>query len=139
MHNREHIVILRPGEQGILLHTMYYADEIRKVDEFRTDTRQIKENELKLATTLVESLAASFEPEKYTDTYRAALMSLIEARKAGRHLVEPPAPPHLAPVVDILDALKKSLENVKKPVKSVALAAAAEPAAAPKARRSRKS
>ena len=67
MHNREHIVILRPGARGILLHTMYYRDEIRQVDEFRTDTALVKDKELALAQTLIESLAAPFEPEKYHD------------------------------------------------------------------------
>src|ERR1700726_2717273 len=46
MHNREHIVILRPGKKGVLLHTMYYADEIRQVEEFSTDTSQVKEKEV---------------------------------------------------------------------------------------------
>ena len=49
MHNREHVVILRPGGKGILLHTMYYNDEIRQVEEFRTDTSVIKDKELALA------------------------------------------------------------------------------------------
>src|SRR5215472_1184987 len=74
MHNREHIVILRPGEKGILLHTMYYPNEIRQVEEFRTDTSHVKDNELKLAKTLVESLLAPFEPDKYKDEYRENLM-----------------------------------------------------------------
>ena len=64
MHNREHIVILRPGPRGILLHTMYFTNEIRQVDEFRTDLDLVKEKELALANTLIEALAAKFEPEK---------------------------------------------------------------------------
>jgi DNA end-binding protein Ku len=74
MHNREHIVILRPGKKGILLHTMYYADEIRQVDEFRTDTDLVKPNELAMANMLIDTLKADFEPEKYHDTYRDNLM-----------------------------------------------------------------
>ncbi len=130
MHNREHIVILRPGERDILLHTMYYRDEIRQVDEFRTDTSVVKENELKLATTLIESLAAPFEPDKYKDEYRANLLALIEAKKAGQQVVEPAPAKTLAPVVDILEALKMSLERAKKPAASVAVAASAATAAA---------
>ena len=67
MHNREHIVILRPGKNGVLMHTMYYSHEIRKVDEFRTDLSLVKEKELALATNLIEALAGEFEPEKYKD------------------------------------------------------------------------
>src|SRR5215831_16620835 len=81
MHNREHIVILRPGPKGILLHTMYYPDEIRQVEEFRTDTSLVKENELKMAKMLIDSLKAEFEPEKYKDAYREILTSMEKADK----------------------------------------------------------
>jgi len=142
MHNREYVVILRPGERGILMHTMYYADEVRKVDEFRTDTSLVKDKELSLAQTLIESLAGSFEPEKYKDTYRENLKALIAAKVEGREIVETPHPEHLAPVVDIMDALKMSLDRVKKPVRGVkepaAAAAAQAVQPAPKPKRNRK-
>jgi len=136
MHNREHIVILRPGARGILMHTMYYADEIRAVEEFRTDTSAIREKELELATTLVESLAAPFAPEKYHDTYRENLKGLIQAKVEGREVVETPAP-QMAPVIDIMEALKRSLEIAKKPVQSAA-EATEKPAAAPATKGRRK-
>lgn len=117
MHNREHIVILRPGDHGILMHTMYYADEIRKVDEFRTDTGLVKEKELELATMLIEALAATFEPQKYKDTYRENLRALIDAKVKGREVVETPAP-QMAPVIDIMQALKSSLALSRKPMGS---------------------
>jgi DNA end-binding protein Ku len=114
MHNREHIVILRPGQNGVLLHTMYYSHEIRKVDEFRTDLSLVKETELKLADSLIQHLAADFEPEKYKDMYRENLLGLIEAKKAGQEVVATPEPKQQK-VVDILEALKASLASVKKP------------------------
>src|SRR5436309_2809842 len=46
MHNREHVVILRPGDKGMILHTMYYADEVRRADEFNTDATNLKEKEV---------------------------------------------------------------------------------------------
>jgi DNA end-binding protein Ku len=118
MHNREHIVILRPAKHGILLHTMYYRDEIKMVEEFRTDTSIIKPAELTLAKTLIESLAAGFDPDKYSDGYRANLKALIQAKIEGKDTVEPPAAVHMAPVIDIMEALKMSLQNVKKPAVS---------------------
>jgi DNA end-binding protein Ku len=124
MHNREHVLILRPGSKGILLHTMYYVDEIRQVDEFRTNTDLVKPKELELANMLIENLAGKFEPEKYHDTYRDNLMKMIEAKIEGRKVVETPAP-HVAPVIDIMEALKKSLAEKKKPP-MVATAAAGE-------------
>jgi len=120
MHNREHIVILRPGTQGILLHTMYYRDEIRQVAEFRTDRSLVKEKELELAMTLVQSLQAAFEPEKYKDEYRENLKAMIEAKVQGKEIVETAPTQHKAPVIDILEALKMSLAQAKKPVSSAA-------------------
>lgn len=136
MHNREHIVILRPGSKGILMHTMYYADEIRKVEEFRTDTNLVKEKELALAKTLIESLTAEFEPEKYTDTYRDNLQAMIDAKIEGRKVVETPSA-HIAPVIDIMEALKKSLEQKKKPAGSATAAAGEETEAEPAAKKKR--
>jgi len=124
MHNREHIVILRPGQKGILLHTMYYQDEVRQVDEFRTNTDLVKPAELAMANMLIETLKADFEPAKYHDTYRDNLMQMIEAKKAGQMVVEAPEP-HVAPVIDIMEALKRSLAEKRKPVQ-VATAAAGE-------------
>lgn len=126
MHNREHIVIIRPGSSGMILHTMYYADEVRKVEEFRTDTSLIKDKELDLAKTLIDSLAAPFEPEKYKDAYRENLMELIKAKVEGREMVEAPEPEKVAPVVDIMEALKLSLAQAKKPARSTAGTAAAQ-------------
>ena len=118
MHNREHVVILRPGKQGMLMHTMYYADEVRQSEEFRTDTSLVKDKELELAMSLVESLAAPFEPAKYKDTYREHLETVIQAKLSGEEIVEAPAAP-MAKVIDIMDALKQSLAMAKKPPASV--------------------
>jgi DNA end-binding protein Ku len=118
MHNREHIVILRPGKKGVMLHTMYYNHEIRQVDEFRTDTSLVKDKELALATNLIEALAADFEPGKYTDEYRDNLLRMIEQKKAGEEVVATPEPLQQSKVVDIMEALKASLAAAKKPAAS---------------------
>jgi len=141
MHNREHVVILRPGDKGVVLHTMYFSDEIRAVEEFRTDISQVKEKEIALAKMLIESLADDFKPEKYTDTYRENLQKLIQAKLAGHKIVETPTP-HIAPVIDIMEALKKSLAQQKKPPRTAVAVAGEEeqeeetPAAKPRKRRS---
>jgi DNA end-binding protein Ku len=125
MHNREHIVVLRPGKNGVLMHTMYFTHEIRQVDEFRTDLNLVKEKELALATNLIEALAGEFEPQKYKDNYRENLLQMIEAKKQGQEVVATPEPQQ-AKVVDILEALKASLAQAKKPA---AFAKTSEPAA----------
>ncbi len=130
MHNREHVVVVRPGHKGMLLHTMYYNDEVRLGEEHRTDTTQIKEKELNLAKMLIDSLTAEFEPAKYHDAYRENLKQMIQAKVEGHKIVETPAP-HFAPVIDIMEALKKSLEQKKKPVQSAVSSSAGEEEAAP--------
>ena len=140
MHNREHIIVLRPGAKGILSHTMYFQDEIRQVEEFRTDTSLVKEKELAMAKMLISSLEENFEPQKYHDAYRDNLKKMIEDKIEGRNVVETPAE-HFAPVIDIMEALKKSLAEKRKPVMAATAAAAAETGeveAAPK-KRARKS
>lgn len=135
MHNREHIVILRPGMNGVIMHTMFFSHEIRKVDEFRTDLSLVKEKELALAMNLIEALTAEFEPEKYKDDYRENLLKMIEAKKQGETVVATPEP-HREKVVDIMEALKASLASVKKPA-SAAQSAHVEKEAKPAKRRAR--
>lgn len=118
MHSREHIVILRPGKHGLLLHTMYYNDEVRSLDEFRTNGDSLKPAEIAMAKSLVEALAASFEPEKYKDSYRDTLRAMIDAKVTGQEVVAAPVAQELAPVVDIMEALKASLSALKKPAAS---------------------
>src|SRR5678815_277582 len=99
MHNREHIIVLRPGAKGILSHTMYFQDEIRQVEEFRTDTSLVKDKELAMAKMLISSLEADFEPQKYHDEYRLNLQRMIEAKIEGKKVVAAPTE-HVAPVID---------------------------------------
>lgn len=115
MHNREHVVVLRPGKHGMLLHTMYYQDEVRALDEFRTNLEAVKERELNMAMSLIEGLAAPFEPEKYHDTYRQSLRAMIDAKVNGQEIVAAPVAQEMAPVADIMEALKNSLAALKKP------------------------
>src|SRR5277367_2545750 len=65
MHQREHIVIVRPGSKNLTLHTMFYSNEIRAVESIPTDKVEVKDQEMKLAEQLIESLATPFKPEKY--------------------------------------------------------------------------
>ena len=115
MHQREHIVVIRPRSQGLTLHTLYYADEVRQVAEYGSaDKVELKDAEKKLALQLIESLAAHFEPEKFHDTYRQSLRAMIEAKLKGEQVTEAPHP-KLAPVIDLMEALKKSLAEKPAP------------------------
>jgi len=112
MHNREHTVLLRAGKSGLILHTMFYQEELRTSEEFKVDPGHVKDKELALANMLVKSLEASFEPQKYHDAYRERLEAVIESKRKGKKVVALPET-RLAPVVDIMDALRRSLAGKK--------------------------
>jgi DNA end-binding protein Ku len=118
MHNREHVVVLRPGKKGMLAHTMFYATEVRSSDEHRADTSAVSEKELDLARTLVDSLAGPFEPEKYRDSYRERLQAMVAAKVQGQAGSPVETPKANGRVVDLSEALRKSLANLKKPAAS---------------------
>jgi DNA end-binding protein Ku len=123
VRRRQHAVVIRAGATGILAHTMYYADEIRKIEEFRTDTTLVEPKQRNLAVTLIEAMAAPFEPEKFKDTYREKLQELIAAKIEGSETAAQASVSKRAPVVDIMEALQKSLAMRRKPVASEALPA----------------
>jgi DNA end-binding protein Ku len=113
MHNREHIVAIRPASTGLVLHTLFYDEELRSGDEYRTEKANFKSKEEQLAKTLVDSLTSDFDLSAYHDGYRERLESLIQAKKKGKRIVSSPAP-KLAPVIDILEALKESIAASKR-------------------------
>jgi len=121
MHNREYTVFLRPHEGGLMLHTMYYADEVRQVEGFGAPDVELKDAELKVAHQLIEALAGEWDPAKYHDEFQDNLKNLIETKLEGGKIAEVEKPKKLAPVVDLMAALKQSLaemEGKKKPVAS---------------------
>jgi len=121
MHQREYTVVVRPHADGLLLHTMFYPEEVREVPEFRRDENvAVKPQEVALAEKLVEGLAADFDPSKYHDEYQTKMQQLIEAKKDGL-TVGVEAPKKRAPVIDLMQALQKSLgELPRKPAASQA-------------------
>jgi DNA end-binding protein Ku len=108
MHNREYIVIIRAREEGLTVHTMFYQNEIRQPLESRAEKFEIKDQERALASQLVESLSAPFQPEKYHDQYQEGLRMLIEAKAKDEEVVVAPVVSKAAPT-DLLAALKQSL------------------------------
>lgn len=125
MHQREYLVMIRPRAKGLTLHTLYFEDEIRYSSEYNeSGNLKAKPAEVKLAKQLIESLEAPFEPAKYHDEYQERLKQLLEAKRQGRETVAE-EPTRLAPVIDMMEALKRSLAKGrppaerKKPVRSV--------------------
>jgi DNA end-binding protein Ku len=140
-HSREHLVLIRPGGCGLVLHTLYYPDEVRAADEFRADTCEPAARELELACLLVDALAARFEPGKYHDRYRERLRAVIEAKVRGQELETGAAEPPAGRVMDILAALQASLARSNQPrdgARTVPLPPACQTGATARKRRRRR-
>jgi DNA end-binding protein Ku len=114
LRNRESLCVLRASDNDLLmLETLYYPDEIRTADLAPTPEVQVSQPELTMALTLVEMLEERFDPKKYRDEYRVALLDMIEAKRTGQDVVATPEAP-LPKTVDLMAALKASLEAAKR-------------------------
>ena len=109
MHQREYTVFIRARNHGLTLHTMYYQNEIAAVAGYgKSYDIKLKPEEVKLAEQLVESLSSRFKPEEYRDEFQERLNELIEAKLKGK-TVAPTPKRAKAPVIDMMEALKRSL------------------------------
>jgi DNA end-binding protein Ku len=131
---KEHLVLLRPLEDGLALHVLYYADEVRPFSEIEKGPKvEVKPGEVELARMLIDQLSAkAFEPEKYRDHYRDRFQEVVDQKVAGQEVTVPEAALPRAQVIDLMDALKQSLaRDPGKPAKK-ATAAAERARTAPK-------
>jgi DNA end-binding protein Ku len=112
MHNREYTVFLRTYENGLMLHTMYYQEEIREAPSVGSDKVDIKEPEVKVAHQLIQALASEWDASKYHDVFEDNLKKLIKAKMEGGEVtaVEKPAKP--AAPADLMEALRRSLAEI---------------------------
>jgi len=118
IRSKEQLVALRPMGEVLGMATMIFADEIlpaERLDEI-TEAGEVKttKRELDIAKQLVDSLAGEFEPDRYSDTYRADVIALIERKAQGETIaVQPAAEEVAAPAPDLMSALKASLDAVR--------------------------
>jgi DNA end-binding protein Ku len=113
IRKKEQLCVLRPHEGAIMLETLFYPDEIRQERGIELSKVKVSERELEMAYTLIELLKQPFDPSEYKDHYREALAELIEAKLEGRQVVTSP-PTREAKVIDLAEALKRSVEAAKK-------------------------
>ena len=137
LYGREYLVAVKPQQRGIVMYTLHHAAEIRgieAVDELNTVPEKVKPEEIKLAKQVIETFEGPLDLATYKDEYREGLQQIIDAKIAGEEIVAPnvEVPPK---VVNLMDALKKSLDAVSVGKKKPAKAAASK--AAPAARRKR--
>jgi len=130
LYGREYLVAVRPQQRGLVMHTLHHAAEIRRmdaIDELRAVAPTVKAEEMKLAQQVIATFEAPLDLTDYKDEYREGLQRIIDAKIAGAEIIAPAA--ETTPqVVNLMDALKRSLDAVsatkKKPAKAeVAVAA----------------
>jgi DNA end-binding protein Ku len=110
---RQHLVVIRPHREGLILDQLRYAEEVRSFDEVPMDPAEVKPAELTLAKQLIDqSSVEEFDPQRYTDEVREQMLALIERKVAGQEIQVQPAAEEVAPkVIDLMAALKASLEE----------------------------
>src|SRR6185437_1733764 len=114
MHKREHMLILRPTENAIVAHTMFYANEVRRVPEFQVDRSLINEKELRVAEALIEGYAGVFEPEKLKDIYQERIQGLIHQELSRTPEHEPATPARSEKIVpDLMESIRLSLAQIE--------------------------
>jgi DNA end-binding protein Ku len=109
---REQLVLIRPRGRGLVLHGLSYADEVASFEDVEFgDEVQLRAGELQLAQQLIEQLSAErFAPEKYEDRHRQAVLAAVEQKIAGQEVVVAERPQEPEPIIDLMAALKKSIE-----------------------------
>ncbi|MBI1756938.1 MAG: Ku protein [Fimbriimonas ginsengisoli] len=117
IRNKEALCVLRPSRGTLVLETLFYEDEIRKPEAEGIDGVEVDERELGMAKSLVELLEKAFDPGEYKDAYRSALLERIEAKQHGGQITTAPEPKE-ARVVNLMDALRASLEEAQQKKKS---------------------
>jgi DNA end-binding protein Ku len=111
MRGKESLVLIRPAQHGLMLHTMYFADEVREFGEIdKGESATLKDGELGLALRLIEDLShEEFKPDEYRDDYRQRVLDLVNLKVEGKEVTTVTPEVHRAQVIDLMDALKQSL------------------------------
>jgi DNA end-binding protein Ku len=114
---KEHIVVIRSMDNGLALHQLHFKAEVRTMKELGIEPAAVSDAELKLADQLIDQLAAKrFDPNEYEDEFRARVQAAIDRKVQGKEIstAEAPERPGRNNVIDLMDALKASLQGQKK-------------------------
>jgi DNA end-binding protein Ku len=114
-------MLVRPYENGLIMHSLYYANEVRNfADIAKGENTKLSEDEIDLGATLIESMSDGFNPDKYRDEYRERVQAMLEEKsKGGEITVAAPEAPTRRHIIDLMQALKQSIEKAKPKEKAV--------------------
>ena len=117
MRNKEYLVAIRPEDDALALHTMYFSDEVRAPgrDLELPETGDVSDRELSMAQLLIESMESEWDPARFHDTHREKVEALIEEKRQGHEIVIQEGPEPAAKVVDLMEALNASIAAAAKP------------------------
>jgi DNA end-binding protein Ku len=112
MRQRQQLGCLRVREGVITLEKLFFADEVRPVDEIRPKKVKVEKRELQMAMELIDRFSGDFDPGKYEDSYRKALLKVIQRKRKGKE-IKVPKREQPEPADDLMDALRQSLDAAK--------------------------
>ena len=117
MRNKEYLVAIRPEDDALALHTMYFSDEVRAPgrDLELPETGDVTDRELSMAQLLIESMESDWDPERFHDTHREKVEAIIEEKRNGHEIVLQEGPEPVAKVVDLMEALNASIAAAARP------------------------
>ena len=117
MHQREHTVIIRPFPEGLILNALLSKRNPRSEGVWRDSYQTVKKQEIDLAEQFAKALLKPFRAQQFHDEYAERVKRLIESKQKGKAAPSPEKPPRMAPVIDLMSALKKSLAGTGKTAK----------------------
>ena len=132
---KEYVVQVRPGDDGLVLQQLLYADEVRSMKEIDVEKVEVKKPELALALQLIDQIAAdSYDPTAFVDEEKQRILAAIDDKIAGNEIAESAAPePASGQIIDLMEALRASLGSKKAPAVRSSAAPSAQPSAPPEA------
>ena len=112
---KEQVVLIRPYENGLILHGLYYANEVRNfADIGKGENAKLSVGEIELGTNLIENMSDEFKPDKYRDEYRERVQAMLDEKsKGGEITIAAPEAPPRGQIIDLMQALKQSIEKAK--------------------------
>jgi DNA end-binding protein Ku len=112
---KEQLVLIRPYEKGLIMHSLYYVNEVRNFAEIaKGENSKLSEDEIELGATLIENMSDGFKPDKYRDEYRERVQAMLEEKSKGQEItVTAPEAPRHGQIIDLMQALKQSIEKVR--------------------------
>jgi DNA end-binding protein Ku len=112
---KEQLMLIRPYENGLIMHSLYYANEVRNFAEIaKAENPKLSEAEIELGATLIENMSDEFEPDKYRDEYRERVQAMLEEKSKGQEItIAAPEAPRHGQIIDLMQALKQSIEKAR--------------------------